>query len=95
MPRHSFYSTSTDKILISSNGLSNLSVFTFSIRVQISIPFTTRPKTVCLLSSQGVGTVVMKTANESKDSMRKLGAWYCSIFLFANKLTLGTVCIWS
>jgi hypothetical protein len=29
--------------------------------VQISIPLVTRPKTVCLLSNQGVGTVVMKT----------------------------------
>ena len=75
MPRHpptetnheniklQYYSTSTLRIRISSSGLSILSVLTFSIVVQISIPFVTRPNTVCLLSSQGVGTVVIKTIN--------------------------------
>ena len=58
-----YYSTSTLRIRISSSGLSILSVLTFSIVVQTSIPFVTRPNTVCLLSSQGVGTVVMKTIN--------------------------------
>jgi hypothetical protein len=52
---------STLKIRISSKGLSCLSVLTFSINVQTSIPFVTRPKTVCLLSNHGVATVVMKT----------------------------------
>lgn len=50
-------------ILISSNGLSLWSVFTFSIAVQTSIPFVTRPNTVCLLSSHGVGTVVIKNCD--------------------------------
>lgn len=62
------YSTSTLSIRISSNGLSILSVLAFSIRVQISIPFMTRPKTVCLLSSQGVGTVVIKTTDDVSNS---------------------------
>lgn len=54
------YSTSTLIILISSNGLSTLLTLTFSIACTTSNPCTTRPKTVCLLSSQGVTTVVMK-----------------------------------
>jgi len=54
------YTTSTLNILISSRGLSMSSVFVFSIMVQMSIPLVTRPKTVCLLSNQGVGTVVIK-----------------------------------
>ena len=47
-------------ILMSSFGLSSFPHFTFSMRITTSIPLTTRPNTVCLLSSQGVGTVVMK-----------------------------------
>jgi hypothetical protein len=47
-------------IFTSSTGLSVRSVFTFSIKLTTSMPLTTRPNTVCLLSSQGVGTVVMK-----------------------------------
>ena len=44
----------------SSIGLSNLSVPRFSMLATVSIPLTTRPKIVCLLSNQGVATVVMK-----------------------------------
>ena len=50
-------------MLISCKGLSCRSVSTFSIALQTSIPFTTRPKTVCLLSNHGVGTVVMKNCD--------------------------------
>ena len=45
---------------MSFKGLSNSSHFTPSIDEQISIPLVTLPNTVCLLSSQGVGTVVIK-----------------------------------
>lgn len=51
---------STDKIFTSSCGRSRLSVGTRSMAMTTSIPSTTRPKTVCLLSSHGQGTVVMK-----------------------------------
>lgn len=54
------YSRSMLRILMSSSGLSPSSALAFSISVQISMPFDTRPNTVCLLSSHGVGTVVMK-----------------------------------
>jgi len=37
-----------------------LSTRRFSMVVTTSMPFVTRPNTVCLLSSQGVATVVMK-----------------------------------
>ena len=66
---------STLKILISSSGLSNLSVLTCSIFVQTSIPFVTLPKTVCLLSNQGVGTVVIKT-NDGDRNIRNNVCWF-------------------
>jgi len=59
---------------ISLSGLSSSSVWTFSMAVQTSIPFTTLPKTVCLLSSQGVGTVVIKTV-QSKEVHRWQQQW--------------------
>jgi len=52
--------TVTFKIFTSWYGLSFLSVLTFSICWTTSIPFTTLPNTVCLLSSHGVATVVIK-----------------------------------
>ena len=51
-------------ILISSTGLSPFSVLAFSMLRTTSAPFATRPNTVCLLSSHGVGTVVMKNCVE-------------------------------
>lgn len=57
------YDTSTLNILISDNGLSISSVWTDSIELHTSMPFVTRPNTVCLLSSHGVGTVVMKNCD--------------------------------
>jgi len=51
---------STLTIAISFNGLSSSSTFILSIAEHTSIPLVTLPKTVCLLSSHGVGTVVMK-----------------------------------
>lgn len=51
-------------ILMSSHGLSNfLLTLAFSIMVTTSMPRTTAPNTECLLSSQGVGTVVMKNCD--------------------------------
>lgn len=50
-------------ILISSTGLSLRSVLAFSMFSTTSVPLTTRPNTVCLLSSHGVGTVVMKNCS--------------------------------
>lgn len=47
-------------MLISSRGLSSSSTFTVSILVHTSMPFVTLPKTVCLLSNHGQGTVVIK-----------------------------------
>lgn len=56
------------RILISSSGLSLRGlVLTFSIANTTSVPFTTRPNTVCLPSSQGVGTVVMKNCRGEKE----------------------------
>lgn len=46
-------------ILMSTSGFS-LKVFVFSILCTTSRPCTARPKTVCLLSNQGVFSVVMK-----------------------------------
>lgn len=60
------YSRSIFMIRISSSGLSMSSVLTFSIIVQTSIPLTTRPNTVCLLSSQLVGTVVIKNCKKKR-----------------------------
>ncbi len=54
------YNISTLTIEISFEGLSNSSTLTFSIAAHTSMPLVTLPKTVCLLSNQGVGTVVMK-----------------------------------
>ncbi len=51
-------------ILISSTGLSPFSVLTFSMLRTTSAPFDTRPNTVCLLSSHGVGTVVTKNCKD-------------------------------
>lgn len=47
-------------ILISSNGLSVLLTFTFSMLWTTSSPDSTRPNIVCFLSSQGVVVVVIK-----------------------------------
>ena len=53
--------TSILTIFMSSKGLSFLGlVFAFSMASTTSLPFMTLPNTVCLPSSQGVGTVVMK-----------------------------------
>jgi hypothetical protein len=37
----------------------------------MSIPLITRPNTVCLLSSHGVGTVVIKNQNAKGDDVSK------------------------
>ena len=47
-------------ILMSMSGLSDLSHLTFSMPCTTSMPWKTRPKTVCLLSSHAHGAVVMK-----------------------------------
>ena len=50
--------------LMSSHGLSYfLLTLAPSIRVTVSMPRTTQPNTLCLLSSHGVGTVVMKNCD--------------------------------
>ena len=49
-----------DSILMFSSGRSFLSHFARSMACTMSAPLTTRPNTVCLLSSHGVATVVMK-----------------------------------
>ena len=54
------YEISMLRMEISSRGLSKSSTFTASIFEHMSIPFVTLPNTVCLLSNQGQGTVVMK-----------------------------------
>lgn len=55
------YTTSIPSIFMSpSTGRSFLFTLTFSMACTTSYPLLTRPKTVCLLSSQGHGTVVMK-----------------------------------
>lgn len=48
------------RILTSCLGLSFLSTLTSSMRLTTSMPASTFPKTVCLRSNQGVGTVVIK-----------------------------------
>mmetsp|Transcript_11858 Transcript_11858/g.37837 ORF Transcript_11858/g.37837 Transcript_11858/m.37837 type:complete len:617 (+) Transcript_11858:92-1942(+) len=58
-PAHSSRQT-IEIILMSTMGLSLLSHLTFSMPCTTSAPTTTRPKTVCLLSSHVVGAVVMK-----------------------------------
>lgn len=52
--------TSTLRMRTGSSGASFFPVLLLSIAWTTSAPLTTRPKTVCLPSSQGVGTVVMK-----------------------------------
>ena len=53
--------TVTETILMSSYGLSVFGcVLVLEILTTVSMPLTTRPKTVCLLSSHDVGTTVMK-----------------------------------
>jgi hypothetical protein len=47
-------------IWIFTNGLSRLSVLTFSISQTVSKPLVTLPKIVCFLLSQGLGIVVIK-----------------------------------
>ena len=47
-------------ILMSMSGLSDLSHLTFSMPCTTSMPWMTRPKTVCLLSSHAHGAVVTK-----------------------------------
>ena len=44
-------------------GLSVLSVFSLLMSHTVSIPFVTLPNTVCLLSSQGHATTVMKNCD--------------------------------
>merc|ERR1719440_68474 len=51
------------RILISIRGLSSQLHGVFSIFCTTSIPWRTRPKTVCLLSSHGQGTVVTKNCD--------------------------------
>ena len=53
----------TEYNLTSIKGLSFLSHLTFSIVLAVSVPLKTLPKTVCLLSSQGQGIVVMKNCD--------------------------------
>ena len=55
--RNSYSLNVTLKILMSSYGLSSFGfVFTLPMACTTSMPRTTRPNTVCLLSSQGCGT---------------------------------------
>lgn len=49
---------------MSMSGLSSLSHLTFSMPCTTSMPFSTRPKTVCLLSSHGAGAVAAQAGRE-------------------------------
>lgn len=54
------FSTLADIIFTAAIGFYPLSVFSLFISITVDTPFTTRPNIVCLLSSQGQGTTVMK-----------------------------------